>query len=88
MLGIFLVVIVALVLFVPRIREWLLEEIKTFSDFLLLNFLRRTSQFGSELNEDGKAEQKLFREQRLRNLRGLALRSKEAIAKKAQQDRP
>jgi hypothetical protein len=47
-----------------------------------LNVLRRTSQFGGELTEDGKAEQKLWREQRLRNLRGLALRVKESFSSK------
>ncbi len=82
MLGILLLVIVALVLFLPPIRERLLEAIKTFSDFLILNFLRRTSQFGGELTQDGKAEQNLWREQRLRNLRGLALRVKESFSSK------
>jgi hypothetical protein len=80
MLGIFLLAIVALLLFLSPIRGRLLERIKTFSDFLLLDLLRRTSQFGSELTEEGKAEQRHWREQRLRNLRGLALRSKEALS--------
>jgi hypothetical protein len=80
MFGTFLLVIVALLLFVPPVRGRLLEGIKTFSDFLILDLLRRTSRFGSELTVDGKAEQRDWREQRLRNLRGLALRSKEAVS--------
>jgi hypothetical protein len=71
-----LVMMVAL-LFVRRTREWLLEEVKAASDAAVIFFLRSTSQFGSELTDDGKTEQKLWREQRLRNLQGLALRSKQ-----------
>jgi hypothetical protein len=73
----FLAIIVGLLLSFRRSREWLSEEIKAWSDLLVVFFLRSTSQFGSELTEDGKAEQRLWRGQRLRNLRGLALRSKE-----------
>jgi len=58
-------------------REWLLEEVKALSDALLLRFLGSTSQFGSELTRDGLDEQKMWRERRLRDLRGLALRSKQ-----------
>ncbi len=65
-----------------RSREWLLEEVKAISDLLVVFLLRSTSQFGSELTEDGKAEQNLWREQRLRNLRGLALRSRQRWEKK------
>ena len=74
------VIVVGLLLSSRRSREWLIEKVKAFSDVLLLSVLRLTSQFGSELAEEGKAEQNLWREQRLRNLRGLALRSKEAIS--------
>ena len=58
-----------------RLRERFMEELKALSDLLLLLLLRATSQFGSELTQDGSAEQKMWRQQRLRDLRGLALRS-------------
>lgn len=60
-----------------RFREWLVEEVKATSDAVVIFLLRSTSQFGSELTEEGRAEQRLWREQRLRNLRGLALRWQE-----------
>lgn len=63
-------------------REWLWEEIKALSDTLVVFLLRSTSQFGSELTQDGKAEQRLWREQRLRNLKGLALRSRQRWGEK------
>lgn len=69
-------IIIALLLVRPS-RQWLLEQIKELSDRLLLLFLFLTSRFEGELTQDGKAEQKLWREQRLRNLRGLALRSRQ-----------
>lgn len=69
-------IIIALLLVRPS-RQWLLEQIKELSDRLLLLFLLLTSRFEGELTQDGKAEQKLWREQRLRNLRGLALRSRQ-----------
>lgn len=68
-----------------RSREWLLEEVKALSDLLLLLLLDLTSQFGSELTRDGLAEQKMWREQRLRDLRGLALRSKQKQQKLMEQ---
>jgi hypothetical protein len=67
-------------LFLPVFRRRLLEELKAFSDALLLRLLRSTSGFGRELTEEGSAEQRMHREQRLRNLRGLALREKEKIS--------
>jgi hypothetical protein len=85
--GILLVLIVALIVVFPRSRAWLGEKIKTLSDSLIVNFLRGTSRFGSELTEEGRAEQKLWREQRLRNLRGLALRAKEAIRNKSERSK-
>lgn len=72
-----LVVLLVVALFVPPVKRWALEELKAFSDVLTIFFLRITSQFESELTEDGKAEQKLWREQQRRNLRGLALRSEQ-----------
>jgi hypothetical protein len=74
---ILLILIAIALLFIRSFREWLLEGIKELSDRLLLRFLLLTSRFDSELTEGGRAEQNLWREQRLRNLRGLALRSRE-----------
>ena len=54
-----------------------MEWLKDLSDRLIIWFLRISSEFGKELTIDGKREQELWREQRLRNLRGLALRSQE-----------
>ena len=78
--GILLVLIVALIVVFPRSRAWLGEKIKTLSDYLIVKLLRDTSRFGSELTEEGVAEQKLWRGQRVRNLRGLALRAREAFS--------
>lgn len=60
-----------------------MEWIKDLSDKLLIWFLRRTSGFGKELTRDGKTEQTLWREQRLRNLTGLAIRSRERLRDKS-----
>ncbi len=57
-----------------------MEWIKELSDKLLLWFLRRTSRFQKELTADGRAEQALWREQRLRNLEGLAIRSRQRLS--------
>lgn len=65
-------------------REWLVEEVKALSDALLLLLLRATSQFGSELTQDGLAEQEMWRQQRLRDLKGLGLRSRQRWARKKQ----
>jgi hypothetical protein len=54
-----------------------MELFKDLTDRLLLWFLRRTSRFGTELTREGMLEQRLWREQRLRNLRGLAIRSRQ-----------
>jgi hypothetical protein len=59
-----------------------MEWIKDFSDKLLIWFLRATSRFGKELTRDGHKEQGLWREQRLRNLKGLAIRSRERFGSK------
>jgi hypothetical protein len=71
------VLIAVVLLFMRSFREWLLEEIKELSDRLLLRFLLLISRFESELTEDGRAEQNLWRAQRLRTLRGLTLRSRQ-----------
>jgi hypothetical protein len=55
----------------------MLEWIKDLSDKLILWFLAVTSGFEKELTEKGRFEQQHWREQRLRNLRGLAIRSRQ-----------
>jgi hypothetical protein len=60
-----------------------MEWFKDLSDRLLLWFLRRTSRFGSELTRDGAVEQLVWREQRLRNLKGLAIRSRQRSENKS-----
>jgi hypothetical protein len=57
-----------------------MEWIKDLSDKLIIWVLRVTSGFARELTEDGVKEQALWREQRLKNLRGLALRSREGFS--------
>jgi hypothetical protein len=59
-----------------------MEWLKDLSDRLIIWFLRASSGFGKELTLDGKREQELWREQRLRNLRGLALRSRERFGRR------
>jgi hypothetical protein len=50
-------------------RERAVELAKDASDVLVSGVLRVTSEFGSELTVDGWEEQRLFRLQRLRDLR-------------------
>ena len=64
-----------------------MEWIKDLSDRLVIGFLRATSRFGRELTKDGRAEQALWREQRLKNLEGLALRSRQHFGEKPRSDR-
>jgi len=54
--------------------EHVMESIRDFSDKLILWFLHATSSFGKELTREGRLEQEMWREQRLRNLKGLAIR--------------
>ena len=63
-----------------------MEWIKHLSDKLLIWFLRATSGFGEELTRDGKSEQGHWREQRLRNLKGLAIRSRERFSDKGRSE--
>ena len=56
-----------------------MEWIKELSDKLIIWLLRSTSGFGKELTADGRKEQQRWRDQRLRNLQGLALRSREKL---------
>jgi hypothetical protein len=51
-----------------------MEWIRDFSDKLILWFLHVTSRFAKELTREGRREQEMCREQRLRNLKGLAIR--------------
>jgi hypothetical protein len=51
-----------------------MEWIRGLSDRLILKFLHATSSFGKELTAEGRREQEHWREQRLRNLQGLAMR--------------
>jgi hypothetical protein len=57
-----------------------MEWIKDFTDRFIIWLLRATSGFAKELTEDGVKEQALWREQRLKNLRGLALRSRQRFS--------
>jgi hypothetical protein len=56
-------------------KEW----IRDFSDKMILWFLAATSGFGKELTDEGQLEQRLWREQRLRDLTGLAIRSRQRL---------
>lgn len=77
-----LVAVVIVLLFFGLPRERVIEYVKELSDKLLLWFLWITSGFGSELTRDGKAEQQLWREQRLRNLKGLTHRPQQRHGEK------
>lgn len=57
-----------------------MEWIKDLSDRLIICLLRVTSGFGKELTQDGLKEQALWREQRLKNLQALALRSRQRFS--------
>jgi hypothetical protein len=57
-----------------------MEWIKDLSDKLIIWVLRVTSGFAKELTQDGVKEQTFWREQRLRNLRGLTLRSRQRFS--------
>jgi hypothetical protein len=57
-----------------------MEWLKAMTDRLLLWFLRATSRFGKELTLEGKTEQAMWRDQRLRNLQGLATRSRQRFS--------
>ena len=59
-----------------------MEWIKDLSDKLILWLLRVSSGFGRELTREGQAEQAMWREQRLRNLQGLSIRSRERFGDK------
>jgi hypothetical protein len=50
-----------------------MELFKHLSDKFLIWFLKSTAGFGKELTDGGREEQKAWRAQRLRNLKGLSL---------------
>ena len=54
-----------------------MEWLKELSDKLVIWLLRYSSGFGKELTAEGKVEQQEWRKQRLRNLQGLRLRSRQ-----------
>jgi hypothetical protein len=60
-----------------------MDLIKHLTDKLLIWFLKRTSGFGSELTREGHEEQRAWREQRLRNLKGLSIRAQERYRESA-----
>ncbi len=76
-----LLVIIALLLSVRSSRDGILEWIKDLSDRLLLGLLRATSRFEGELTNEGKLEQEMWRQQRLRDLQGLRIRSAQRFDK-------
>jgi hypothetical protein len=59
-----------------------MEWLKHISDKLLVSLLRVTSRFGKELTLEGRTEQAMWRDQRLRNLEGLATRSRQRFGDK------
>ena len=59
-----------------------MEWIKNVSDRFVIWILRKTSSFGEELTAAGHAEQLMWREQRLRNLKGLTMRSRQRWGEK------
>jgi len=59
-----------------------MEFIKHLSDEFLIWFLKSTSGFGRELTGAGWHEQNLWRDQRLRDLKGLSIMSKQRYSKK------
>lgn len=56
-----------------------MEWLKDLSDKVIIWLLRSTSGFGKELTADGRKEQQLWREQRLKNLQSLAQRSRQSF---------
>jgi len=59
-----------------------MEWLKDLSDKLVIWLLRSTAGFGKELTNDGRREQQQWREQRMRNLQGLAQCSRQRLGEK------
>lgn len=64
-----LAIALASYLLMPRVRERLIELLRDASDVAVGTFLRLSSQFGSELTVDGRAEHEMSREQVNRDMR-------------------
>ena len=60
-------------------RAWISEQARDVSDRAVSFMLRGGSEFGKELTRDGEMEQEMWRQQRLRNLKGLAIRSRQRL---------
>ena len=71
-----LIIIAALLVLIPGLRERVVEGLKNLTDVWMIGFLRGTSRFGVDLTDEGRAEQRRWSAQRMRDLRGLALRAK------------
>jgi hypothetical protein len=61
-----------------------MEWLKALSDKLILKFLHVTSRFEKELTPRGRFEQEQWRDQRLRNLKALSIRSEQRRSGKKQ----
>jgi hypothetical protein len=61
-----------------------MEWIKDVSDRWVIWLLRVTSRFEKELTPDGREEQAMWREQRMRNLQGLSLSRRQRHSDKRQ----
>jgi hypothetical protein len=64
-----LAIALASYLLTPRVRERLMEWLRDASDVAVGTFLRLSSQFGSELTVEGRAEHEMSREQVNRDMR-------------------
>lgn len=64
-----LAIALASYLLTPRVRGGLIELLRDASDVAVGTFLRLSSQFGSELTVDGRAEHEMSREQVNRDMR-------------------
>lgn len=56
-----------------------MDWIKSLSDKLIVWLLYATSGAGKQLTREGRVEQEMWRQQRLRNLKGLAIRSRQRL---------
>ncbi len=67
--GLLLAIALTGYLLTPRAREGLIELLRDASDVAVGTFLRLSSQFGSELTVDGRAEHEMSRQQVNRDMR-------------------
>jgi hypothetical protein len=61
-----------------------MEFLKHISDKMLIGFLRFTSGFARELTPEGRAEQRMWRQQRQHFLKGLSIMSQRRYSKKSE----